>query len=154
MDEWFLDSPLNKSFLNQTTLKSKKEKWTFLNREFTLFNKKIRWSSVWIAKNITSVQLWKNSQLRLGLKTWVIGSINLIEIFPLSLPQKTKIATSAQPWQPWMENYNFLLFWLHCNLKRCNKTKVNILPVPGPHVLYPKLSICIRTRNQGKVKLI
>ena len=80
---------------------------------------------------LKATKLWLISQLKLGLPTWVIGSVNLIEIFPLSLPQKTKIATSAQPWQPWMENYNFLLYWLHCNLKRCNKTKVNILPVLG-----------------------
>ena len=80
---------------------------------------------------LKTTKLWLISQLKLGLPTWVIGSVNLIEIFPLSLPQKTKIATSAQPWQPWMENYNFLLYWLHCNLKRCNKTKVNILPVLG-----------------------
>ena len=34
-DERFLDS-LHKSFLNQTTLDFRKEKWTFLNREFTV----------------------------------------------------------------------------------------------------------------------
>ena len=34
-DNWFLDS-LHKSFLNQTTLDLRKEKWTFLNREFTV----------------------------------------------------------------------------------------------------------------------
>ena len=34
-DNQFLDS-LHKSFLNQTTLNSRKEKWTFLNREFTV----------------------------------------------------------------------------------------------------------------------
>ena len=31
----FLDS-LHKSFLNQTTLDLRKEKWSFLNREFTV----------------------------------------------------------------------------------------------------------------------
>ena len=36
-DDWFLDS-LHKSFLNQTTLDLRKEKWTFLNREFTVLN--------------------------------------------------------------------------------------------------------------------
>ncbi len=34
-DDRFLDS-LHKSFLNQTTLYLRKEKWTFLNQEFTL----------------------------------------------------------------------------------------------------------------------
>ena len=34
-DDWLLDS-LHKYFLNQTTLDLGKEKWTFLNREFTL----------------------------------------------------------------------------------------------------------------------
>jgi hypothetical protein len=34
-DDRFLDS-LHKSFLNQTTLDLRKEKWTFLNREFTV----------------------------------------------------------------------------------------------------------------------
>ena len=34
-DDWFLDS-LHKSFLNQITLDLRKEKWTFLNREFTV----------------------------------------------------------------------------------------------------------------------
>ena len=34
-DNRFLDS-LHKSFLNQTTLDLRKEKWTFLNREFTV----------------------------------------------------------------------------------------------------------------------
>ena len=34
-DDRFLDS-LHKSFLNQTTLNLRKEKWTFLNREFTV----------------------------------------------------------------------------------------------------------------------
>ena len=34
-DDWFLES-LHKSFLNQTTLDLRKEKWTFLNREFTV----------------------------------------------------------------------------------------------------------------------
>ena len=34
-DDRFLDS-LNKYFLNQTTLDLRKEKWTFLNREFTV----------------------------------------------------------------------------------------------------------------------
>jgi hypothetical protein len=34
-DDWILDS-LHKSFLNQTTLDLRKEKWTFLNREFTV----------------------------------------------------------------------------------------------------------------------
>ena len=34
-DDQFLDS-LHKSFLNQTTLDLRKEKWTFLNREFTV----------------------------------------------------------------------------------------------------------------------
>ena len=33
-DDRFLDS-LHKSFLNQTTLDLRKEKWTFLNQEFT-----------------------------------------------------------------------------------------------------------------------
>ena len=37
-DDWFLDS-LHKSFLNQTTLDLRKEKWTFLNREFTVPDK-------------------------------------------------------------------------------------------------------------------
>jgi hypothetical protein len=36
LDDRFLDS-LHKSFLNQTTLDLRKEKWTFLNREFTVF---------------------------------------------------------------------------------------------------------------------
>ena len=36
-EDWFLDS-LHKSFLNQATLNSRKEKWTFLNREFTVQN--------------------------------------------------------------------------------------------------------------------
>ena len=35
MDDRFLDS-LHKSFLNQTTLDLRKEKWTFLDREFTV----------------------------------------------------------------------------------------------------------------------
>ena len=35
LDDRFLDS-LHKSFLNQTTLDLRKEKWTFLNREFTV----------------------------------------------------------------------------------------------------------------------
>ena len=34
-DDQFLDS-LHKSFLNQTTLDLRKEKWTFLNQEFTV----------------------------------------------------------------------------------------------------------------------
>ena len=34
-DNRFLDS-YHKSFLNQTTLDSKKEKWSFLNQEFTV----------------------------------------------------------------------------------------------------------------------
>ena len=33
---WFLDS-LHKYFLNQTTLDLRKEKWTFLNQEFTVY---------------------------------------------------------------------------------------------------------------------
>ena len=36
-DDQFLDS-LHKSFLNQTTLNLRKKKWTFLNREFTVFH--------------------------------------------------------------------------------------------------------------------
>ena len=36
-DDQFLDS-LHNSFLNQTTLDLRKEKWTFLNREFTVLN--------------------------------------------------------------------------------------------------------------------
>ena len=39
-DNRFLDS-LHKSFLNQTTLDLRKEKWTFLNREFTVPFEKI-----------------------------------------------------------------------------------------------------------------
>jgi len=34
-DDQFLDS-YHKSFLNQTTLDLRKEKWTFLNQEFTV----------------------------------------------------------------------------------------------------------------------
>jgi hypothetical protein len=37
-DDRFLDS-LHKSFLNQTTLDLRKEKWTFLNRDFTVLIK-------------------------------------------------------------------------------------------------------------------
>ena len=37
-DARFLDS-LHKFLFNQTTLDLRKEKWTFLNREFTVFNK-------------------------------------------------------------------------------------------------------------------
>ena len=37
-DDRFLDA-LHKSFLNQTTLDLRKEKWTFLNREFTVLAK-------------------------------------------------------------------------------------------------------------------
>ena len=37
-DDRFLDS-LHKSFLNQTTLDLRKEKWTFLNQEFTVLVK-------------------------------------------------------------------------------------------------------------------
>jgi hypothetical protein len=40
-DDWILDS-LHKSFLNQTTLDLRKEKWTFLNREFTVLISRIR----------------------------------------------------------------------------------------------------------------
>ena len=36
-DDLFIDS-LHKSFLNQTTLDLRKEKWTFLNREFTVLH--------------------------------------------------------------------------------------------------------------------
>ena len=36
-DDQFLD-PLHKSFLNQTTLDLRKEKCTFLNREFTTYS--------------------------------------------------------------------------------------------------------------------
>ena len=42
-DDRFLDS-LHKSFLNQTTIDLRKEKWTFLNREFTVLHRtKVRW---------------------------------------------------------------------------------------------------------------
>ena len=41
-DDWFLDS-LHQSFLNQTTLDLRKEKWTFLNREFTVLCSCIRY---------------------------------------------------------------------------------------------------------------
>ena len=41
LDDRFLDS-LHKSFFNQTTLDSRKEKWTFLNQECTVFYHKIR----------------------------------------------------------------------------------------------------------------
>ena len=37
-DDRFFDS-LHKCFLNQTTLNLRKEKWTFLNREFTVLFK-------------------------------------------------------------------------------------------------------------------
>ena len=40
LDDRFLDS-LHKSFLNQTTLDLRKEKWTFLNQEFTVPTKNI-----------------------------------------------------------------------------------------------------------------
>ena len=40
-DNWFLDS-LHKFFLNQTSLDLRKQKWTFLNREFAVFVKKFR----------------------------------------------------------------------------------------------------------------
>ena len=54
-DDWFLDS-LHKSFLNQTTLNFRKEKWTFLNRNFTVmkmnkFHQNLTWKTrirVWI----------------------------------------------------------------------------------------------------------
>ena len=36
LDDRFLNSLLHKSFLNQTTLDLRKEKWSFLNREFTV----------------------------------------------------------------------------------------------------------------------
>ena len=36
-DDRFLNS-IHKSFLNQTTLDLRKEKWTFLNREFTVID--------------------------------------------------------------------------------------------------------------------
>jgi hypothetical protein len=39
-DNRFLDS-YHKSFLNQTTLDLRKEKWSFLNREFTVFWQKV-----------------------------------------------------------------------------------------------------------------
>ena len=39
-DDQFLDS-LHKSFLNQTILDLRKEEWTFLNREFTVFTNKV-----------------------------------------------------------------------------------------------------------------
>ena len=46
-DDRFLDS-LHKSFLNQTTLDLRKEKWTFLNREFTvLLNYLLRSNWFW-----------------------------------------------------------------------------------------------------------
>ena len=41
-DDRFLDS-LHKSFLNQTTLDLRKEKWTFLNREFTVIKQRSPW---------------------------------------------------------------------------------------------------------------
>ena len=44
-DDRFLDS-LHKSFLNQTTLDLRKEKWTFLNREFTV-PAKFKKSELW-----------------------------------------------------------------------------------------------------------
>jgi hypothetical protein len=46
-DDRFLNS-LHKSFLNQTTLDLRKEKWSFLNREFTVlsFQEVICWNFV------------------------------------------------------------------------------------------------------------
>ena len=41
-DEWLLDS-LHKSFLNQSTFDLGKEKWTFLNRDFTVLSTKVLW---------------------------------------------------------------------------------------------------------------
>ena len=40
VDDQFLES-VHKSFLNQTTLDLRKEKWVFLNRELTLFRTSI-----------------------------------------------------------------------------------------------------------------
>ena len=48
MEDRFLDSQ-HKSFLNQTTLNLRKEKWTFLNREFTVLE-----SYTYSTKNRTS----------------------------------------------------------------------------------------------------
>ena len=39
-DNLFLDS-LHKYFLNQTTLDLRKEKWSFLNREYTVLHKSV-----------------------------------------------------------------------------------------------------------------
>ena len=43
-DDRFLDS-YHKSFLNQTTLDLRKEKWSFLNREFTV-QSQTDWESI------------------------------------------------------------------------------------------------------------
>ena len=49
-DDRFLDS-LHKSFLYQTTLDLRKEKWTFLNREFTVLL--MKWRSIFQSSNLT-----------------------------------------------------------------------------------------------------
>ena len=49
-DDRFLDS-LHKSFLNPTTLDLRREKWTFLNREFTVL-KRILISQYGLKKNM------------------------------------------------------------------------------------------------------
>ena len=55
MDNQFLDL-LSKSFLNQTTLNIREEKWTFLNQEFTVPVK----STVEISQNFVAFSEYMN----------------------------------------------------------------------------------------------
>ena len=61
-DNQFLDS-YHKSFLNQTTLDLRKEKWSFLNREFTVFD-----SNVSVCISIYRVSNWQNYNFSMMVK--------------------------------------------------------------------------------------
>ena len=60
----FLDS-LHKSFLNQTTLDLRKEKWTFLNREFTVLAFYVPSSTLGILMPFGKVRVFLNLCLKI-----------------------------------------------------------------------------------------
>ena len=90
-DNRFLDS-YHKSFLNQTTLDLRKEKWSFLNREFTVFKLSYESTSLWTLDRpkeewIRGAVDWppKIQTTKLVGPFWLQFSFYLVQILPTLL---------------------------------------------------------------------
>ena len=115
LENQFLDS-LNKSFLNQVNLDLRKEKWTFLNREFIVLSCELLWKN-WFNKFEMKLDTKDWHETCLILWKWIRMSHKNYETYKSNL--EWSLINSIWRWKEIIASYSTLTYsaWQgnHCS---------------------------------------